>query len=175
MVAGHRGTGEWVLLNYQLPREPSTPRSAVWRKLRQLGVLQLSDGLVALPADARTREQLEWVAEQVREAAGTAALWLAHPVSIDQERLLATSMATARATEYRAVTAEATAGRVLGEAERIRLVRRLRNDLHRIRRRDFFPPFERDAAIAAIDMLVVGPPPTSERAPTSDDAAATRS
>jgi hypothetical protein len=52
---------EWVLLAYRLPRVPSTPRSAVWRKLKRLGVAQQSDGLVALPADARTREQLEWI------------------------------------------------------------------------------------------------------------------
>jgi membrane AbrB-like protein len=61
-VPDDRGTGpgEWVLLSYRMPREPSTPRIAVWRKLKRLGIAQLSDGLVALPADARTREQLEW-------------------------------------------------------------------------------------------------------------------
>ena len=39
---------DWVLLAYRLPRVPSTPRSAVWRKLKRLGVAQLGDGLVAL-------------------------------------------------------------------------------------------------------------------------------
>src|SRR5215203_4206421 len=67
--------GEWVLLAYRLPREPSTPRIALWRKLRQLGAAQLLDGLVALPADSRTREQLEWIADQVVEAGGTAEVW----------------------------------------------------------------------------------------------------
>ena len=47
------GRSDWVLLAYRLPREPSTPRITVWRKLRRLGVAQLVDGLVALPADAR--------------------------------------------------------------------------------------------------------------------------
>jgi hypothetical protein len=91
--------GEWVLLTYRLPREPSTPRSAVWRGFRRLGVAQLADGLVALPADARTREQLEWVADQVREASGTAGVWLARPATLAQERKLATAMAQARAAE----------------------------------------------------------------------------
>jgi hypothetical protein len=62
---------DWVLLFYRLPRVPSTPRSAVWRKLKRLGVAQLGDGLVALPADARTREQLEWIAEDVTDNGGT--------------------------------------------------------------------------------------------------------
>lgn len=54
--------GQWVLLAYRLPREPSTPRIALWRALRRLGVGQLTDDLVALPADSRTREQFEWLA-----------------------------------------------------------------------------------------------------------------
>src|SRR5258708_1839751 len=29
---------QWVFLAYRLPREPSTPRIAVWRKLRRLGI-----------------------------------------------------------------------------------------------------------------------------------------
>src|SRR5215210_1117522 len=58
----------WVLLSYRIPREPSTPRIAVWRRLKRLGVAQIGDGLVALPADARTQEQLEWLAEEIAEA-----------------------------------------------------------------------------------------------------------
>ncbi|HZG95955.1 MAG TPA: Chromate resistance protein ChrB [Mycobacteriales bacterium] len=68
------GTGDWVLLSYRLPREPSTPRITLWRQLRRLGVAQLGDGLVALPADARTREQLDWAAEAAIEAGGTASV-----------------------------------------------------------------------------------------------------
>jgi hypothetical protein len=45
-----------VLLSYRLPREPSTPRIAVWRRLRRLGVAQLADGVVGLPWDARTQD-----------------------------------------------------------------------------------------------------------------------
>jgi len=151
--------GEWVLFHYRMPREPSTPRSSVWRKLRRLGVAQLSDGLVALPADARTREQLEWVAGEVREADGTAGVWLARPASVAQERELATAMAQARAAEYEALRVDATAaGGLSDDAERTRAARRLLGELHRIRRRDFFPPVERDAAVAAVEQLAAGIP-----------------
>src|SRR3989442_2904610 len=91
-----RDPGEWVLLSYRMPREPSTPRIAVWRALKRLGVAQLGDGLVALPADARTREQLDWVAEQVVEAGGTAGVWLARPGTVRQEHELAARIVTAR-------------------------------------------------------------------------------
>src|SRR5262250_2636377 len=98
--------GLWVLLCYRVPREPSAPRIAVWRKLRRLGAGQLGDGLVALPADARTREQLEWVAEDVTEHGGEATLWLGHPLDPAARSALAGRMTAAVAAEYDAVTAE---------------------------------------------------------------------
>src|SRR5439155_13120945 len=78
----------WVLLTYRMPREPSTPRIALWRKLEQLGVARLGDGLVAIPADPRTREQLDWIAEDIRHAGGTASVWLATPADPVQEQAL---------------------------------------------------------------------------------------
>jgi hypothetical protein len=143
------------MLCYRLPRLPSTPRITVWRKLKRLGVAQLTDGLVTLPADARTREQLEWIAEEIIEAGGEASIWLAHPASAALERQVATRMAAARAAEYAAVTAEAAGGR---EQERRRLAERLRAELRRIARRDYFPPPERDAAQAAVQALLDGRP-----------------
>jgi Protein ChrB, N-terminal len=145
--------GSWVLLSYRVPREPSTPRITIWRKLKRLGVAQISDGLVALPADARTREQLEWIADEVVDAGGSASIWLAQPGTVATERELAAGMASARAEEYVKITAEARASRRLDWSARQALVRRLRADLLRIQRRDYFPPVERDAAGAAVDAL----------------------
>ena len=54
---------------------------AIWRKLRRLGVAQVLDGLVALPANASTKEQLEWIANEVLGADGEATRWLGRPGS----------------------------------------------------------------------------------------------
>lgn len=145
--------GRWVLLAYRMPREPSRPRIAVWRKLERLGVARLGDGLVALPADARTREQFDWIAEEITGNGGTATLWLATAASVAQERDIAAGMRAARAAEYQAVLTEAQAAAGAGQAERARVVRRLRAELRRITRRDFFPPPQRDAARAAVQAL----------------------
>ena len=171
--AGRNPSGEWVLLSYRLPREPSGPRTAVWRKLKRLGVAQISDGLVALPSGARTREQLEWVSEEVIDAGGMATIWLARPATRAQEEQLARTMATARAAEYAAVaTAAADA---IGEPDTsASTVRRLRNELRQIQRRDYFPPGERDHAEAAIRALAglssnvdAGAAPHEDRAATT--------
>jgi uncharacterized protein YdbL (DUF1318 family) len=142
-----------VLLCYRLPREPSTPRIGVWRQLERLGVARLGDGLVALPADARTREQLDWLAEEVVEAGGVATTWLAVAGSAAQERAVAGQMRAARAAEYQAVAEQARAAADAVPAERARALRRLRGELRRIARRDFFPPTEREAARAAVQAL----------------------
>src|SRR5438128_11328508 len=91
----------WVLLACRRPREPSTPRSTLWRKLRRLGAVQVLDGLAALPLDARNREQLEWLADEVVEAGGEATIWIGELGSGVQERELASRMAEAVAAEYR--------------------------------------------------------------------------
>jgi hypothetical protein len=146
-------TSEWILLCYRLPREPSTPRITVWRNLKRLGVGQLTDGLVTLPADARTREQLEWLADKVIEFGGEASIWLAHPATSVQERQVASAMAAARADEYQAVISGAVDARDLDVREQKRAATRLGAELRRIERRDFFPPRERDRARAAVKAL----------------------
>jgi hypothetical protein len=156
-------TEDWVLLAYRLPREPSTPRSTVWRKLKRLGVAQLGDGLVALPADARTREALEWIAEEVLEHHGEATIWLGRPADAAARTAIRERMSAAVAAEYDAVTAEATANRDSDMATRRRVAARLRRELHRIQARDFFQPRQRDAAVRAVDELAAQ---LTEQAPT---------
>jgi hypothetical protein len=102
---------------------------------------------------------LEWVAEDVVAAGGTAAVWIARPASESAERELAQQLADARAAEYAAVISEAAAGAELAGSARASALRRLRNELRRIHRRDFFPPAERDAAQAAVRELAASPAP----------------
>src|SRR5881628_513336 len=120
------GRISWVLLAYRLPREPSTPRIALWRKLRGLGAAQVLDGLAALPLDARNREQLEWLAEEVVEAGGEATIWVGELASASQERELAARMANAVAADYRSLVAEAAAAREQPPGQRRRTLARLR-------------------------------------------------
>lgn len=137
----------------------------MWRKLKRLGVAQLADGLVALPADARTREQLEWLAEEIIAADGTAGIWLASPTTVAQERELAADMAAARAAEYQAVVDKAAAAADLEERDRLVTARRLRAELRRVGRRDYFPPEESSIARRAVEALIDG----SARRPSGVD------
>jgi hypothetical protein len=62
-------------------------------------------------------------------------------------------MAAARADEYGRVTADARTAMQADPASQTTTLRRLRGQLRRIGRRDYFPPLERDAADAAVAAL----------------------
>ncbi|MGI9607891.1 MAG: Chromate resistance protein ChrB [Acidimicrobiales bacterium] len=152
----------WVLLSYRIPREPSTPRIAVWRKLKDLGVGQVGDGLVALPSDARTKEQLEWVAAAVIEANGEAIVWTATTARRESEAL-ATDMRSARTAEYQALLDDIGADHDPAR----RTLQRWRREWRRIDRRDHFRADLRDdcrLAIAAVAQLLDVQAPEGARA-----------
>ena len=141
-----------MFLTYSLPRTPSAPRLASWRKLRRLGVAQLAGGLAALPADARTGEQLEWAADEVLEAGGSAGVWLARPTSRAQERDVAKrcmppgSRSTTRSSPR--LGQPVTFPRWMGLGSSDGLV-----PIQRVERRDFFRPVQRQQARHALRML----------------------
>ena len=68
----------WVLLVYKIPREPTSSRAMIWRKLKRLGALLLHDAVWVLPATAWTREQFQWLAVEIGELEGEAYLWESH-------------------------------------------------------------------------------------------------
>jgi hypothetical protein len=63
------------MLLYKVPSDPTARRVYVWRKLKRLGALLLHDAAWVLPATARTREQLQWLAAEIEEMGGHAHLW----------------------------------------------------------------------------------------------------
>jgi hypothetical protein len=150
----------WVFLAYRVPREPSTPRITVWRKLKRLGVAQVLDGLVALPLDARNREQLEWIADEIVEAKGTATIWKAQATTTRQEKDLVAEMQSAISAEYTRVMEDTATAASSSPAARRRSLARLRAELRRIRQRDYFPPPERDEARRAVEELAALVAPT---------------
>jgi hypothetical protein len=76
----------WILLSSRLPRDPSRLRLAVWRRLKRLGAILIHDAVWILPADAKTREAFEWLADEIEEQGGTAWIWEAAGLSPAQDR-----------------------------------------------------------------------------------------
>jgi hypothetical protein len=151
----------WVLLSYRLPREPSRLRLAVWRRLKRSGAIVLHDAVWVLPADARNREALEWLAEEIEEQGGAALLWEAASFEAAQdERIISRFRADADA-RYGAIADSAESLRRVAErrlpprAGRLEQARRQLAGLERAlrleSRRDHFRSPGRRAAAEAVE------------------------
>jgi hypothetical protein len=157
----------WILLSSRVPREPTRLRLAIWRRLKRLGAILIHDAVWMLPADVRTREALEWLAEEIEEQGGTVWVWEAAGLSPAQDRVAVERFrqeADARYAEIgasaRAIRDAALGGRRRGKrarphspAERAHAVRQLRGlerALRLERRRDYFRAPGRSAAATLV-------------------------
>lgn len=151
----------WVLLSSRLPREPSRLRLAVWRRLKRLGAVLLHDAVWVLPADAKTREAFEWLADEIEEQGGTAFVWEAQSLSADQDRTIVEQFRSEADARYAAIASSAGAirraavGRRLALrpahlAQALRQLRGLDRGFRLERRRDHFRAANRSLADAAV-------------------------
>ena len=77
---------KWFMLVYKLPKsKTSATKVSVWRKLKKLGVYPLQDSVCLLPNSERTLENLEWLAEEIKEMGGEATLWLTSSLVMEEE------------------------------------------------------------------------------------------
>jgi len=79
----------WLLLHYKLPSNPSALRVYIWRKLKRLGAILLHDAVWVLPDNARTAEQVQWLAAEIDEMGGNAYYWRANTILGEQDASLA--------------------------------------------------------------------------------------
>jgi len=95
----------WLLLIYKVPRQPTSKRVYVWRKLRRLGAMSLQDAVWVLPMTPQTREQLQWLAAEIDELDGEATLWQSSSVLGAQEERLVRQFVAKTDAGYRQIAA----------------------------------------------------------------------
>jgi len=149
----------WLLCSYRLPREPSRLRLAIWRRAKRLGAILLHDATWALPADAKTREAFDWLAEEIEERGGSVMVWEARSVPAMQDtEVIQRFRADA---DQRYADLAGAAARLLKTATRRPLtptrleparhqLRLLQRTLRLERRRDYFRAPGRQSAEAAL-------------------------
>jgi ChrB-like protein len=149
---------DWLLCSYRLPREPSRLRLAIWRRLKRLGAVVLHDSLWVLPSDAKTREDVDWLAEEIEEKGGSALLWQAKSLPTGQDASLIEDFKADAESRYAAIAdsarklergAERRVSRVALERILVQL-RGLERTLRLERRRDHFRAAGRREAEEAV-------------------------
>ena len=137
----------WLVFSYSLPsKAQSSPRVALWRRLRRLGAITLTGGIHVLPAREEDLEAFQWLAEEVQQAKGEAVVMRVEQFEGLADADLIERFRRARAEDYMALEAQASA---LEERLRAQLKpeerSRLRERLERLRRQH--------AEIARIDFF----------------------
>ena len=138
---------KWLVFSYSLPSKArSSPRVALWRRLRRLGAISPTGGLHVLPAREECLEAFQWLAEEVQHAKGEALVMRVEQFDGLSDAELMERFRQARAEDYAALDAqaaelEARLGAELTREERSRLremLERLRRQHAEVARIDFF-------------------------------------
>lgn len=152
----------WIGLAYSLPSgSSSSPRVAVWRRLRQLGAVSPAGSLYLLPAGEENQEALDWLSQEIREAGGEALVLRIDPMEGEAEERLTELFRSARGEDYRKIAAEADEAAAQALADPGAEDRgELRDRLEKLRRRfaevariDFFHATAETEAAAALARL----------------------
>jgi hypothetical protein len=126
----------WLVFSYSLPsKAQSSPRVALWRRLRRLGAITLTGGIHVLPAREEDLEAFQWLAEEVQQAKGEAVVMRVEQFEGLADADLIERFRRARAEDYAALEAQASA---LEERPRAQFKpeerARMREKLERLRR-----------------------------------------
>ena len=136
----------WLLLIHQLPTKPAYFRVKIWRRLQGIGAVAVKSTVYALPANAETQEDFEWLLKEIVEGGGEAMVCEARLIDGLSDAQARALFDTARDEDYAAVAKEARAlsarldaAANLDEAAEVRAqVRRLRKRLADVAAIDFF-------------------------------------
>ena len=76
---------EWAVLVYKIPPHPTRLRARVWRNLQRCGAVYLQNSVCIVPATSELTENMQWIADEIREVGGDAYLFRATATSPAQE------------------------------------------------------------------------------------------
>lgn len=92
---------KWLLLAYQLPREPSRSRVAVWRRLRKLGAVHMEEGFWLMPNAEHLRTALTDIVATIHHEGGTVSAFSAQGFPAGEDEELIARFNQARELEYK--------------------------------------------------------------------------
>ncbi len=132
---------EWVVFSYSLSTKSSSPRVALWRRLRRLGAISPAGGLYVLPARDECIEAFNWLAQEIHHAKGEAVVLRVQQFEGLTDQALIALFNQARGEEYAELDAQITTLEKHKPKERTQLqdaIEKLRKQQAEIARVDYF-------------------------------------
>jgi len=98
----------WLVFSYSLPSKgQSSPRVALWRRLRRLGAISPTGGIYLLPVREECLEAFQWLTEEVKQAKGDALVMHVEQFEGLSDTDLMERFRQARAEDYAELKAQA--------------------------------------------------------------------
>src|ERR1700733_10688197 len=97
----------WLLLIHQLPTKPAYFRVKIWRRLQGIGAVAVKSTVYALPANAETQEDFEWLLKEILEGGGEAMVCEARLIDGLSDAQVRALFSAARDEDYEALAKEA--------------------------------------------------------------------
>lgn len=100
----------WIVLSYSLPSSPrSSPRVALWRRLRRLGAISPTGSIHVLPEQEECVEAFQWLAQEIRQAQGEALVMRVEQFEGLTDQQMIERFQQARTEEYSEIEDQLTA------------------------------------------------------------------
>lgn len=97
---------KWLVINYNLPTEPSRLRVATWRKLKKLGAVNMQQSMWALPESEDNHLALGAISKEIEENGGESLLMESVFFYSNHEERIISSFNTLRDEEYKEFISE---------------------------------------------------------------------
>ncbi|MDW6020769.1 chromate resistance protein [Mesorhizobium sp. BAC0120] len=170
----------WLLLIHQLPTKPAYFRVKIWRRLQGIGAVAVKSTVYALPANAETQEDFEWLLKEIIAGGGEAIVCEARLVDGLSDAQVETLFNSARDADYAEIVEQARS--LIADVEANASAQKraeARSQLGRLRKRlveldaiDFFGATGRlavEGLLGELERNVAEEPAVSEEASKSGD------
>lgn len=97
----------WLLLIHQLPTKPAYFRVKIWRRLQGIGAVAVKSTVYALPANAETQEDFEWLLKEINDGGGEAMVCEARLIDGLSDAQVRALFDAARDVDYAEIAKEA--------------------------------------------------------------------
>jgi hypothetical protein len=130
----------WIVFTYSISAQArSSPRVALWRRLRRIGAVSPANGVFVLPARAECIESFQWLAQEIRTAKGQALVMRVEQFEGMGDAELTALFNQARTEEYSQLDGQINAlSKTQDRAELQDTLERLRRQHAEISRVDYF-------------------------------------
>ena len=159
----------WLILVHQLPPRPASLRVRVWRRLQQIGAVVLRNSLYVLPTSPETREDFDWVRQEIMASGGQVSVLEAAAVDGITDDELMLQFRKLRTAEYEDLAAEikktasgvAKSKRRTSPKDRQRWLQTVRERFAAVQARDYFGAAGRALVEQALKEVEDSGPPTA--------------